>query len=417
MSNDKNKFDEINWADFQKKYFDALMSFSSTPSSFNKPNPPGNSFWNNAMEDWWKSMKMNSGSSFENQNLFEKVIDQCRSYYFMSEQFSSLIEGISKFKNNKNDVTDFINNKFEELQLMFAKTPDNSNWSKFLDEMNWADFQKRYFDLDESPFDKMNSHLSGNILNFSTLYESINPEMKKIRNQLLSIPNVGQNREIQDKLQKLIKLGIIYQEYNNEHQLVMAGLRQEALELMRKKILHMSKNGDEFTSMRQIYDLWIDSNEKEYGNYVLTKEYSELKGKLVNSQTAFMKLSHEVNEDILTAMNLPTTRAMNELERRHYELRKKVKALESELQTLKEKTVKKVNVAEIKPVVTKDKTVSATSNVTKKKKTARKKVAKKNVAKPTKHKSVRRAAKSAKKKATARRRSNHVKNDMIEIKF
>jgi class III poly(R)-hydroxyalkanoic acid synthase PhaE subunit len=263
----------------------------------------------------------------------------------------------------------------------------------------------------------MNSHLSGNILNFSTLYESINPEMKKIRNQLLSIPNVGQNREIQDKLQKLIKLGIIYQEYNNEHQLVMAGLRQEALELMRKKILHMSKNGDEFTSMRQIYDLWIDSNEKEYGNYVLTKEYSELKGKLVNSQTAFMKLSHEVNEDILTAMNLPTTRAMNELERRHYELRKKVKALESELQTLKEKTVKKVNVAEIKPVVTKDKTVSATSNVTKKKKTARKKVAKKNVAKPTKHKSVRRAAKSAKKKATARRRSNHVKNDMIEIKF
>jgi class III poly(R)-hydroxyalkanoic acid synthase PhaE subunit len=416
MSNDKQKFDEIDWAELQKKYFEALSSFNTTASSFNNPNPLGHSFWNNAMEDWWKSMKMHSSTSTENQNLFEKVIDQCRNYYFMSEQFSSLIEGISKIKNNKKDVTDFINSKFEELQSMFSKAPGNSDWSKFLNEMNWADFQKRYFDLDENPFENMQSQLSGNILNFANMYESLNPEMKKIRNQLLSIPNVGQNREIQDKLQKLVKLGTNYQDYNNEHQLVMAALSQEALELMRKKILRMSKKGDEFTSMRQIYDLWIESNEKVYGDYVLTKEYSELNGKLVNSQMAFMKLGHEINEDILTALNLPTTRAMNELERRHYELRKKVKALESEIQALKGNTVKKSNVVKEKQATIKDKAVSNKQNVTKKKKVARKK-AEKKVAKPSKKKTVRRAAKAAKKKTTARRRSSPVKSDVIEIKF
>jgi class III poly(R)-hydroxyalkanoic acid synthase PhaE subunit len=421
MSDNKRETDEINWAEFQKKYFDALTSFNSANSSFEKPNPFAHSIWNNAMEDWWKSMKMKSGTSYENQNLFEKVIEQCRNYYFMSEQFSSLIEGISKFENNKNDVTDFINNKFEELQSMFSKAQDNDSWNKFLGEMNWADFQKRYFDLDENPFDNMNSQLSGNILNFANIYESLNPEMKKIRNQLLSVPNVGQNREIQDKLQKLIKLGIVYQDYNNEHQLVMAALSQEALELMRKKILSMSKKGDDFTSMRQIYDLWIESNEKVYGDYVLTKEYSELNGKLVNSQMAFMKLGQEVNEDVLTALNLPTTRAMNDLERRHYELRKKVKELESELQVLKGKTVKQAKVVKEKTTIVKDKAVSTRSNSTKKKKTTKKKVSKKKaekkVALPKKKKPVRKAAKQGKKKTTTRRRSSPVKSDVIEIKF
>lgn len=453
MSDYRQKSGEIDWADFQKKYFDALMSFNPGQSSFNKHNPLENSFfnsaffnnrnpmensflnsaifnnrnpiesslWNSAMEHWWKSMKMKSGSSFENENLFEKVIDQCRNYYFMSEQFSNLIEGISKFNNQKEDVTDFINNKFEELQGMFAKAPDKLNWSKFIDEINWAEFQKKYFDAYETHFETLNDNLSGNMFDFSSMFEGINPELKKVRNQILSIPNVGQNREIQDKFQKLIKLGAIYQDYNNEHQSVMAGLSQKALELMRTEILRMSEKGEELSSMRQIYDLWVESNEKIYSDHVHTKEYSELNGKLVNSQMAFMKLSHEVNEDILTAMNLPTTRAMNELERRHYELRKKVRVLESELQTLKAKSGRKVTVEEAKPAVVQEKTVSAASTVMKKKKTARKKVAKKKaekkVANSVKKKTVRRAAKSLKKKDKARRRSNLVNNDVIEIKF
>ncbi len=383
MSDKKQKTDETNWAEFQKKYFDALMAFNS-PSSFTNSNSSlGNSFWNNAMEHWWKSMK--SGSTFENEALFEKVIEQSRNYYFMGEQFSSLIEGISNFTNKK-DIEGFINKKFDEIETMISQITPNFSWSSYIDAC-------------EMPFDWMKKNMTGNAFDFSDMYEGFNFEAKNMRNQFLSMPGIGYSREMQEKLKKLVKLGAIYQDTNNEHQSVMARLSHDALEVMRKKILQMSKKGEDFNSMRQVYDLWVESNEKVYSDYAYTEEYAELNGRLVNSQMAFKKLSHEVTEDILTAMNMPTTRAMNELERRHYELRKKVKAIESELKELKETMNKKNTVKSTKPVLAAKKKA--------KKKTSKKKVIKKKI--------VNRVVKPAKKKA--KKKSRSVKNDVIKIKF
>ncbi|MBL1141346.1 MAG: hypothetical protein HND53_04860 [Proteobacteria bacterium] len=415
MSDYKRKTDQIDWADYQKKYFDALMSFNATPSSFNKPGSIEDSFWNNAMEHWWKTMKINSGTSFENKNLFEKIVEQSRNYYFMSEQFSNLIEGISKYNNRKNDVTDFVNDKFEDLKSMFLETSnnlketsENLSWGKFIDEVNWADFQKKYFDAYESPFEKLSSTASDNINNFANMFAGgINPDMEKLRDQILSIPSVGQNRETQDKFQNLIKLGAVYQDYSNQNQIAMTQLSQDALELMRKEILRMNDKGEELSSMRQIYDLWVESNELVYNEHVHTKEYSELNGKLVNSRMAFMKLSQEINEDIFSSLNLPTTRAMNELERRHYELRKKVNVLESELKALKEKS-------DNKNTVTESRSRSANMIATKKKKA---KTSRKKVTKSAKKKPANKVTKPVKKKTRKKSRSNAANNDVIEIKF
>lgn len=388
MSDKKQKTDEIDWIEFQKKYLDALMAFNSPSSFSNNNNSFGNSFWNNALEHWWNSLK--SGSNIENEALFEKVIEQSRNYYFMGEQFSNLIEGLSALKNKK-DISSFINKKFQELEAMLSQTPADFSWSSFVDAC-------------EMPYEAMKQNASSNMFGFSNLFESINPEIKKVRDQFLSMPGIGYSREIQDKLQKLLKLGAIYQDTYNEHQSVMTRLNHDALELMRKKILHMTKKGEDFNSMRQIYDLWVESNEKVYADYAFTKEYSELNGRLVNSQMAFKKLSHEVTEDILTAMNMPTTRAMSDLERRHYDLRKKIKSMESELKSLKESIngkniVKETKAVSINKKKTKKKTISSPSKVAEKK-VSKKKVTKKKIAK-----------KKAKKK------SRVVKNDVIEIKF
>ncbi len=371
-----------NWFELQKNYFDAFKAFNSNSSD---RNPLENSFWNNAMEHWWKSIK--SDSTIEHEALFEKIIKQCQNYSFMGDQFSSLIDGMSGF-NNKKDLAGFINKKFQDIESMFTQTPVNFSWSSFVDAC-------------EMPYEAMKNNASSNAFGFANLFEGFAPEIKKIRDQFLSIPGLGHSRETQDKLQKLIKLWAIYQDNNNEHQSVMSRLNQEALEMMRKKVLKMSKEGKNFDSMRQIYDLWVESNEKAYGDYAFTKEYADLNGRLVNSQMAFRKLSHEINEDVLTAMNMPTSRAMNELERRNYELGKKVKAMEFELKSLKEMVSSKYKVKEIKP------------DVIKKKKTTKKKISKKKiVSKPAVATATK---KKVKKKVKKKRRS--VKNDVIEIKF
>lgn len=420
MSKNEQKTDKLNWAELQKQYFDALMQFNSA-NPFTKGNKPfstddpfaniNNPFMSNPniMEQWWKSLNMNASNSHENANVFEKLVEQGRFYHFIAEQFSNLFEGLSEFKGSDEDINDFINSKFRTLQDLFSKMPENMTWNGFINPF-------------EKPFQTMKDSVSNNMFNFAGLFESVQPQMQKMRSQFLSMPGIGHNREIQEKLQKLLNLAAIYQDHENEKQMEMARLTQDALELMRKKITDMSKAGETFTSMRQIYDLWIESNEKVYADFVYSEKYSELNGKVVNSQMAYMKLSHEVNEDILTAMNMPTTRALNELERRHYELRKKVKSLESEINKLQGKTNKKVQAAEKKSVVAETETVVPKVA---KKKAAKKKVAKKKAVKKeassTKRKPVKKKVAKAKTvhkqtKAVSSSKDNS-KDNVIELKF
>lgn len=391
MSNkDKTPFDDFDLADIQKKYMDALMAFKSPESTMD-------SVWVNAMDNWWKSAK--TDMPYESSNIFEKVLNQCRNYYFMSEQFSSLLDGMNRSKNNNDQLTDFINKKFKEIESAFSSGKNTFNLNGFLDNF-------------EQPIDLMKSAFSNSSFDPSEIFDGLNPDLGKIREQILSIPGLGYSREAQDKSKQAMKLWANYQENYQEYQTVMLRLNQEALDLMRKQIISMQTNGESINTMRQIYDLWIESNEKVYGDYVYTKEYAELNGRLVNSMMAFKKQSHEITEDMLSAMHMPTTKSMDELERRHYEMRKQVNEMRVEISNLKKQLQQKdrntaVVKKETKPVVrrkkkTKKRVTANSSNVVELKQ-VKKKVAN--------------TVKAVKKKTKQKTKKTSADKGMIEIKF
>jgi len=396
MSNKKQKTsEEINWSEIQKKCFAAMMAFDSSGSSSNSNKTSADSFWVNAMEQWWKSVR--SDSTIENEALFEKVIDQCHDYYFMSEQFSGLIEGMMNAKDKNEDVKRFINKKFKEIESMLSATQTNFSWGSIIDDC-------------EQSFEFIKTSLSNTSLNSDDVFNDLNPEIRRFRDKLQSIPGVGYSREKQNKILKVIKLWALYQDNNQEYQSVMAQLSHDALELMRKQILRMTKTGEKINSMRQIYDLWIESNETVYSKYVFTKEYSELNGRLVNSLMAFKKQNNEIIEDILSAMNMPTNKAINDLERRQYELHKHINAMQSELKNLRNelyekntKTVRQVKenkpVSQIRSKPISNKTMDNSKVVQ---------------IKPAKKK-VRRGVKSEKKKV--KQKSSSANNSINKIKF
>ena len=391
MSNKfKTPFDELDWPEMQKKYMDALTAFKSPESTMD-------SVWVNAMDDWWKSAK--TDMPYESSNIFEKVLDQCRNYYFISEQFSSLLDGINNSKNNKDQISDFINKKFKEIESAFSSGKNTFNWNGFLDNC-------------DQPIDLMKSAFSNSTFNPGEILDGLNPDLGKLRDQMLSIPGLGFSREAQDKSKQAIKLWANYQENYQEYQSVMLRLNQEALDLMRKRIISMSKDGESIDSMRQIYDLWIESNEKVYGDYVYTKEYAELNGRLVNSMMAFKKKSHEITDDALSEMHVPTTKSMDELERRHYELRKQVNEMRAEINNLKKQLQQK----DSSTVVVKKESKS----VVKRKKKTKKRVTvnSSNVVelKPAKKK-VASNVKALKKKTKQKTKNTSADKGMIELKF
>ena len=183
MSDNKQKTDELNWAEFQKQYFDALKFFntsnpftkSNNPfktvnpfTEFNNPfmgaNPAATPFMNNpdVMQQWWKSLNMNASQNVDNGNVFEKMLEQGRFYHFMAEQFSNLFEGLSNFKGNDDGINDFINSKFKNLQDLFSNAPDNMSWSGFIDPF-------------EKPFQTMKDSVSNNMFGFTNIFENVPP--------------------------------------------------------------------------------------------------------------------------------------------------------------------------------------------------------------------------------------------------
>ena len=241
----------------------------------------------------------------------------------MSEQFSKLIEGITACEGNNKAILDCINAKFKELRSAFAAAAHNPGP---------ADLTQQYQALLALLMQTAGAGLT-------PWFEAgaFSPEdgIGRLRARLLSMPGLGYGRETQDKLQELLRLWGDYQDNYQEYQSAMTRLNQQSLALMRKAVIKLSRNNEDIGSMKQLYDLWIESNERAYGEYVFTDEYAELNGRLVNSLMAFRQKQNEIGEAILTAMNMPTMSAMNTLERRQHRLRKQIKTLEAELQALK----------------------------------------------------------------------------------
>lgn len=327
------------WLGMQRRYLDALSSLGAgspfgagnpfqAASPFSPLNPfgapagpaPGAS-WANAMHGWWPSAR--PAAPDDTRDFFGKVLEQSRHYWSIGAQFSKLIEDIAACEGNKKAILDCVNARFKALQAAAAVACNPGP----------ADPTQQYealLALMQTAGAGLSPWLAAGAGAFSP-----GAGIGQIRARLLSMPGLGYSRETQDKLQELLRLWGEYQDNYQAYQSVMTRLNQESLGLMQKAIIKRSKKDEGIRSIKQLYDLWVESSERAYGEYVFTDEYAALNGRLVNSLMAFRQKQNEISEDILAAMNMPTMRAMNTLERRQHQLRKQIKTLEAELQTLK----------------------------------------------------------------------------------
>ena len=327
------------WLGMQRRYLDALSSLgagnpfaAASPFQAVSPFSPLNPFgapagpapgapWANAMPGWWPSAR--PAAPDDSRDFFGKVLEQARHYWSMGAQFSKLIEDIAACEGNKKAILDCVNARFKALQAAAAVACNPGP----------ADPTQQY----EALLAFMQTAGAGLSPWLAAGAGAFLPEagIGQIRARLLSMPGLGYSRETQDKLQELLRLWGEYQDNYQEYQSVMTRLNQESLALMQKAIIKRAKKDEGIRSIKQLYDLWIESSERAYGEYVFTDEYATLNGRLVNSLMAFRQKQNEISEDLLAAMNMPTMRAMNTLERRQHQLRKQIKTLEAELQTLK----------------------------------------------------------------------------------
>lgn len=297
------------WFQNQNQYMDAWSSFQQFMPNSSTGIPP----MADAMSSWWKSAS--PSLSDQNYDFYNKMMQQGQAFYFVSEQFSKLLEGMKDVDNQSEQWQTAFNDQFASIKSMLEKTS--------------ADLQGSF-----SNTPSMMGKFGAEQFQMATMTSSIE--------KMLSTPGVGPDRDTQARMQEGLKLFNNYQQVSIEYQEQLSKAGIKALEAMRLKILEMSKQGHEIKSLREIYDLWIDCNEKAYAELVHTDEYSELYGRLTNSLLAVKQHQGTGMEKLLEKLNIPTRQGMNTVLQRVQKMKRdqlksvtKITALEKETQELR----------------------------------------------------------------------------------
>ena len=298
------------WFQNQNQYMDAWSSFQQFMPNSSSGIPP----MSEAMNSWWKSAS--PSLSGQNHDFYNKMMEQGQAYYFMGEQFSKILEGMNEVNSHSEQWQTALNDQFASMKSMFkggnAGMPGSFTNSPFM----MSGFDNEQFKI---------------------------AEMTSSIDKLLSVPGFGPDREAQAQMQKGVKLLSEYQQVSGEFQEQLSKVGVEALEAMRLRILEMGKQGKEIKSLREIYDLWVDCNEKAYAELVYTDEYSELYGRLTNALLAVKQHQGKVMDKLLAKLNIPTRQGMNTVLKRVQEMKRgqsksaaKITALENELRDLRQ---------------------------------------------------------------------------------
>jgi polyhydroxyalkanoate synthase subunit PhaE len=154
---------------------------------------------------------------------------------------------------------------------------------------------------------------------------------RREQNTWLGMPAFGIGREHQERLQKLGKVQLDYQQHENAYNALMMKAAQGAYDIFESKLAEREEPGRQLTSARALFDLWIDAAEEAYAKIALSPEFRKAYGARVN---ALMRLRQAVQGEVeqTSAMfGMPTRSDLDTAFRKISELERSLRRLRDEL--------------------------------------------------------------------------------------
>lgn len=315
------------WLDAQQKYWQAWSElYQKSAAESSGASTPGTQSIGDALELWWKAVTPAAAS--RTQPFMEKLLGQGKSYFQATDQFSTLLSALTDVSKSGEDWQHALNARFNELKSRLEHASSEAQESLH-----------RMFGFWELPLDTWRRTASSMSVMPGDLLSPLKPEamgpvagdLRKTVDKFLSVPGVGYTRESQEQAQEGVRLWSEYQSALQEYNSAFTHVAVEALERLRNKLVAMGEKDEAITSLRELYDLWVEAAEEAYAEYVFTEEYSDAYARLVNALMAVKHHGQRVIDEALGALNMPTRGELDSVQRRNQELRREVKAIKHQL--------------------------------------------------------------------------------------
>jgi class III poly(R)-hydroxyalkanoic acid synthase PhaE subunit len=307
------------WMKTQQKYWENWTEMSRKAMGLEEP---PKSPLESAMEHWWQGVS--PASSDIAGDFMNKMMDQTKSFFRLAETY---------YKNAEEGQSwvDAANRTVADLQQMFSGSMDNL----FSGADNAGDDAlHKMMAFWEMPMDNWQRMVSSLSLVPGDLLRNM-PHNDGIE-RFLSAPGLGYLREEEGQYKQLMQRVVEYQRALAEYMRFFSNLGLLSANRLREKVQALVEEDKQIDSARGLFDLWVSSSEEVYGEQVMTPEYAKIHGRLVNALMALKQKLSAMVDETLGGFNMPTRRELRTLQDRLQESRREYKALQAEVEGLKE---------------------------------------------------------------------------------
>ncbi len=266
---------------------------------------------NPAMEQWQRMMEQARGTHGGHGEMFERGVEGMRQY-------------VDFMQNALQQVGAQAGTGFDPAQLMRGAF--------------------RSFDVRQNPvLSALRASAGHGALNVDQLLDGVKQFTEPFRQQMASgmtMPAFGQHREEIERNQALMTALAGLQEPMGLYQSEMMRAAKRGLELFELKLAERAEPGRELSSMRAVYDLWIDAAEEGYAEVALSPGFRKAYGEMANAQMRVRQLIQQQVERSTAAFGMPGRTEMDSVLRQLHDLRRRLGDAEEALANGDEKPLK-----------------------------------------------------------------------------
>jgi class III poly(R)-hydroxyalkanoic acid synthase PhaE subunit len=178
---------------------------------------------------------------------------------------------------------------------------------------------------------------------FNTMFSSENMKSNQFSNlqvdfeKFSSLVGLGENKQAHEQMQEGLRLWKEYQDNYQAYRETFNNIGLKSLDKLQEKIMALAKQEKSISSLRDLYDLWVDSHEEAYSDFVLTEDYSQLYGRLINSMLAFRSHSQQFTSESLKSLNLSTVDKQDTLQQELLDVKQQQRQDKKRIKLLEEK--------------------------------------------------------------------------------
>lgn len=283
--------------------------------------------WAQGYDRWWSGLGKALPAN-DHADALNSMFQQGQLFLRMSEGYTRFMSAYSKQADASADWQRQLTDGFDRFKSFLAAG----------DTQQWGDVSKNLMGFSQMPIDSWMQSMAGLFKASTELASAVRQEltpvtapMEREASRLLAMPAVGYGRESQEQMQKAIQLNLDHQQSAQKFGMAISRVTAESMDLMLQRLIEKGQKGETITSLRALYDLWVDCSEDVFGRFAMTEEFSLLYGEFVNSMMSLRRHVQQMADDALGQMNLPTRRELTTQSERMHQLRRQVSEMDQRL--------------------------------------------------------------------------------------